>query len=127
MSRFALRLPSRPRTFTAFAALGVLTMAALLAAPAVASAGEPAADGLQQNVYYDLRDLSTQRGIHALYLRIESAAQDVCPGYDSISPEVIAASKECQRRAIARAIGQIGSARLAAVDARRVAAAASRG
>ncbi len=115
MSRFAplFRLP-RP---LALAALGVLSVTAGLSAPTVASAAQPAADGLQTNVYYDWSDLSTERGTRALYRRIVSAAQEVCPGYDSSHEDVVAASEECQRQAIARAIGQIGNARLAALDA----------
>ncbi len=126
MSRFALPLRTRPRAFAAFAALGVLATTALLAAPATASAGQPAADELQTNVYYDSRDLATERGIRALYRRIENAAEEVCPGYDSLSAAAVAASQECQRQAIARAIGQIGNAQLAAIDANRVAAVARR-
>lgn len=117
MSRFTLPLRSRPRSFAALAALGALTAAAALASPAVASAGQPTANGLQTNVYYDLRDLSTEQGTRALYRRIVSAAREVCPGYDSSDADVVATSKECQRQAVARAIGRIGSARLAAVDA----------
>jgi UrcA family protein len=126
MSRFAPSVSPRPRTLAALAALGVLTTAALLAAPAVASASQPAAAGLQTNVYYDLRDLSTERGTRAVYRRIVSAAQEVCPGYDSLSRSAVAASEECQRRAIARAVGEIGNARLAAIDARVVARATAR-
>lgn len=115
MSRSAPSVSFRPRTL-ALAALGVITTAALLASP-VASAAQPLADGFQTNVYYNLRDLSTEKGTRALYQRIVSAAETVCPGYDSRWPDVIAASKECQRQAIARAIGSIGNARLAAIDA----------
>ena len=119
MSRFAQSVTARPRAVTAaFAALGVLATATLLASPAVASASQPSADGLQTNVYYNLRDLSTERGTRALYRRLVSAAQAVCPGYDSPSANVVAASQECQRQAIARAVGQIGNAHLAAIDAR---------
>ena len=117
MSRFTPPASRRPRRFALAAALGVLTTAAWLATPAVASAGQPSAAGLQTNVYYDLRDLSTERGVRALYRRILSAAQDVCPGYDSDSEQAVAASKECQQQAIARAIAQIGNERLAALDA----------
>ena len=127
MSRFAHSARSRPRavitvlatraTRATLAALGVLAMAASVASPSVASAGQVSADGLQTNVYYSLRDLSTERGTRALYRRITGAAQAVCPGYDSLSPSVVAASRECQRQAIARAIGQIGNARLAEIDA----------
>lgn len=119
MSRFAQSVTSRPRAFTAaLAAMGVLATAALLASPTVASAAQPSADGLQTTVYYSLRDLSTERGTRALYRRIASAAQAVCPGYDSQSPSVVAASQECQRETIARAIGQVGNARLAAMGAK---------
>lgn len=118
MSRLAHSVTTRPRALTAaFAALGVLATATLVASSSVASAAPRSADGLQTNVYYSLRDLSTERGARALYRRITSAAQAVCPGYDSLSPTVVAASQECQRQAIARAIGQIGNARLAAIDA----------
>jgi UrcA family protein len=120
MSRFTLPRRSRPHTLAALAALGALATAALLASPTVASAAEPSAGGLQTNVYYDLRDLSTEQGTRALYRRIVSAARDVCPGYDSDYPDVVTASQECQRKAIAQAIGRIGSARLAAIDAHAV-------
>lgn len=123
MSRFTLRPRSRSHTLAALAALGVLTTATWLAAPAVASANSWSADGLQTNVYYNLRDLATERGARALYRRIVSAAREVCPGYDSMSLETVAVSQECQRQAIARAIGEIGNARLAAIDANAVKAA----
>lgn len=119
MSRLAHSVTARPRALTAaFAALGVLATATLLASPSVASAGQRSANGLQTSVYYNLRDLSTERGTRALYRRIASAAQAVCPGYDSLSPSVVAASQECQRQAIANAIGKIGNAHLAAIGAR---------
>jgi UrcA family protein len=118
MSRFAPFARLRPRTFTA-AALGILATAAMFASPTVASAGQPDAGGYQTNVYYDLRDLSTEQGTRALYRRLQEAAQAVCPGYDSRWRDVVATSKECQRQAIARAVAQIGNARLAAIDARQ--------
>lgn len=127
MSRFVQSVRRRPHALAALAALGALTTS-LLSAPTVASAGQPAADdGLQTNVYYDLRDLSTEKGTRALYRRIVDAAQAVCPGNDSRWPEVAAASQECQRKAIARAIGQIGNARLAAIDAKMSAMSAGHG
>jgi UrcA family protein len=119
MSRFNPNTSHRPRAFiAALAALGVLGAAAL-ASPTVASADD--GGGFQTNVYFNAHDLSTEQGTRALYRRIVSAAEQVCPGYDSLYPDVVAKSKECQRAAIARAIGQIGSARLAAVDAQAVA------
>lgn len=116
MSRFAQSTISRPRAVTA--ALAVVATATLFASPSVASAAQPAADGYQTNVYYNLRDLSTEQGTRLLYRRLVSAARSVCPGYDSRWADVVAVSKECQREAMARAIGQIGNARLAALDAR---------
>ena len=119
MSPLAQPTSRRPRAVTAaLTALGVLAMATLAASSSAASASQPSADGLQTNVYYTSRDLSTERGTRALYRRIASAAQEVCPGYDSVSARVVAASRECQRQAIARAIGQIGNARLAAIGAK---------
>jgi len=118
MSRFAQSASRRTRACTAaLAALGVLTTATLLTSSS-ASAAVPSADGLQTNVYYTFQDLASEHGTRALYRRIVSAARTVCPGYDSSDLDVVAASKECQRNAIARAIGQIGNARLAAIDAR---------
>jgi|SRR5579872_4566299 len=119
MSRPAQSVSFRPRAL-AVAALGILSAAALLTSPEVASAGQPPADGMQTNVYYTLRDLATEQGTRKLYRRIVMAAQEVCPGYDSRWPQPVAASKECQRVAIAGAIASIGDARLAAIDARMV-------
>ncbi|HEX4268220.1 MAG TPA: UrcA family protein [Steroidobacteraceae bacterium] len=117
MSRFTPNASFRPRAFTAALTLGVLAAGALLAAPAVASAD---ANGFQLNVYYTANDLATEQGTRALYRRIVNAADEVCPGSDSLYSDVINKSKECKRAAIARAIGQIGSARLAAIGAQAV-------
>ncbi len=119
MSRFTPAISHRPRAFTAaLVALGVLGAAAL-GSPAIASADDTG--GFQMNVYFTAQQLSTEQGTRAVYRRIVRAAEEVCPGYDALDPDVVNRSKECQRAAIARAIGQIGSARLAAVDAQAVA------
>jgi len=107
-----------PRTLTALAALGALTTAAAFASPSVAAAGQPAADVPQTSVSYNLLDLSTDNGTRTLYARIKSAARAVCPTYDSRDLAAFAESRQCQREAVARAITQIGNARLAAVHAR---------
>jgi UrcA family protein len=118
MSRFTATASFRPRAFTAaLAALGVLAATALTS-PTVASASDV---GFQTPVYFTAHDLATERGTRALYRRIVSAAQEVCPGYDSLYPDMVNKSKKCQRVAISRAIGQIGSTRLAAVNAKAVA------
>lgn len=121
MSRSTFNAGARPRAFAAaLAACGALTVAAMLT-PAPAAAAQPDAGGLQMSVYYTWQDLASERGTRALYRRIVNAAAEVCPGADSLNHGVALASEECQRTAIARAIGQIGSARLAAVDAKAVA------
>ncbi|MDE2264114.1 MAG: UrcA family protein, partial [Gammaproteobacteria bacterium] len=86
----------------------------LLGSPAMAGAAQPAA-APQATVYYDFRDLSTDQSARALYERIVSAARTVCPGYDSRDLGAFAESRECQRQAVARAVREIGNARLAAV------------
>lgn len=118
MNRFASRCHSLPRTSSALLSLSALTIGALLASTGAASAAQPSAGGLQTTVYYNLSDLATERGALEVYRRIASAAMEVCPGYDSRRAEVVAASKACQRQAIAGAIGRIGNPRLAAVHAR---------
>jgi UrcA family protein len=117
MNRFAQSVSLRPRALVAVAAIGALAAAALLASPAAASAAQAAADSPQTTVHYSLRDLSSDRGTQALYRRIVSAARTVCPAGDSRDLVAFAASRQCQRQAVARAVAQIGSARLAALHA----------
>lgn len=120
MSRLALPVSFRSQTLTALTALGALAMAASLASPAIASAAQPSTAAPQTIVYYSVRDLATDRGTHALYERIVSAARAVCPGYDSRDLAAFADSRQCQRQAIARAIHEIGNARLAAVSSEKL-------
>jgi UrcA family protein len=117
MSRLIPTVIPRTRVTAALTVLGVLTAATALLSPATAVAGEPEAGGMQTSVYYTQSDLATERGTRALYRRLERAAQEVCPVGASPFPSAASSSKECQRQAIARAIGEIGSARLAAIDA----------
>lgn len=121
MSR-TTNLSSRPRVRTAtLTVLGFLTAAAALLSPAIGSADEQAADGMQTNVYYTQLDLATEQGTRSLYRRLERAAEEVCPMPSSLLPQAEAQNLECRRQAIARAIGEIGSSRLAAIDAHVVA------
>lgn len=108
---------NRHSTIASLIAMGVITAAASLASSTVATAGEPSGDRLQTRVYYDRRDLTTERGLRSIYRRIMNAAEEVCPGSDSRNLGEVAASRECERHAIARAIGQIGDRRLASLDA----------
>jgi UrcA family protein len=117
MNRFTAQISSRRPALSAIAAVIGLTTAALLGSPTIATAAQPAADAPHATLYYSLRDLTSTEGTRALYARIVTAAQSVCPGWDSRDLDEVAASRECQRQAVARAIGQIGDARLASVHA----------
>lgn len=114
MSRFASHIGFRLPALTALAATALAT-AALPGSSATASAAQPAAAAPQATIYYSFRDLSTDQATHALYERIVSAARSVCPGYDSRDLIEYANSRQCQRQAVAHAVEQIGSARLAAL------------
>ena len=100
MSRLALPVSFRSQTLTALAAMGVLGLAASLASPAIASAAQPSTAAPETTVHYNFRDLATDRGTHALYERIVSAARAVCPGYDSRDLGAYADSRQCQRQAL---------------------------
>jgi len=119
MSRFASHA-FRSRALTSLA-VGTLATAALLASPTIATAAQPDVSVLQAKVYYSFKDLATDQGTRALYARITSAARSVCPGYDSQDLGTYADSRACQRQAVARAIRQIGNARLAAVHSHKLA------
>lgn len=118
MTRFAPNVRSRPRALAALCALSALATAALLAAPTVASAAEPAAVAPATTVYYSFSELATDQGTRALYQRITRAARAVCPSYDALDLTAWSAARECQQQAVARAIGQVHNGRLAAVYAR---------
>ena len=95
---------------------------ALLAAVAASSwstraaAAQPVGTMPSVAVEYSAADLSTRVGASKLYQRIALAAREVCPAFDSRDLAAFADSKSCQRRAIASAVEQIGSHRLAAVS-----------
>jgi UrcA family protein len=118
MSRFASSATARP--FTTYTAFAALTAMASLTPPAVASAAQPATEPTQTTLYYSLRDLSTDQGTRALYQRIVTAARTVCPGYDSADLAAFAYSRQCGQQALARAVRQIGNARLAAVYSQKL-------
>jgi UrcA family protein len=66
--------------------------------------------------YTDL-DLSTDAGVAALYLRIQAAARQVCPGEHSLILSDVVESESCQAVAVARAIAAFNSPRLAMLHA----------
>jgi len=65
--------------------------------------------------YGDL-DLRTERGARVLFVRIQLAAEQVCPpAADSRSLSRVEARNVCMKDAVERAVEQVGSPRLAAV------------
>ena len=67
--------------------------------------------------YTDL-DIATEAGARTLYRRIATAARQVCPrGEGSIIQKMDEASRTCIREAIARAVREVNSPRLAEVEA----------
>lgn len=69
--------------------------------------------------YSDL-NLSTDEGASRLYTRIRSAARDVCPDTSSHDLKAFANGEACQATAIARAVREVQSPRLAAVYSTRM-------
>ncbi len=80
------------------------------------AANEPAAVTVR---YTDL-NLGTDAGNAALYARLESAARKVCAPSDIRDLGQMAAASACAHQAIARAVQDINSPKLAAVYAARV-------
>lgn len=76
-------------------------------------------DVLSVAVQYSAIDLSSDDGARNLYHRIATAAQAVCPNADPRDLDAFAQSKSCQSEAIARAVRDIRSPRLAAVSGKR--------
>ena len=76
------------------------------------------------HVRYDDLNLQTDAGTQALYRRITKAARTVCPDPDSRELAVRIESEHCQATAIAKAVNDVNSPKLAQLYA---AAHASRG
>ena len=68
--------------------------------------------------YGDL-NLATDSGARVLLARIHFAADAVCPAADKRDLERLAARNRCVRLATARAVQQVGNARVAAVSSGR--------
>jgi UrcA family protein len=68
-------------------------------------------------VRYDDLDLSTDQGTQTLYQRISKAAKMVCPSTNSRELAAVAAEQRCRAQAVARAVQDVNSPRLALVHA----------
>jgi len=96
----------------------LLVACALAIGSSMANAA-PALDVPSATVKYSDLNLTTDEGAHQLYKRISAAARVVCPDADLRDLSAFASSKTCQSEAIARAVRDVRSPRLAAVyDAR---------
>jgi|HubBroStandDraft_1064217.scaffolds.fasta_scaffold06566_4 UrcA family protein len=69
-------------------------------------------------VKYDPLTLASEAGARAMYARLERVAQHVCPEASGRSLATLEAAKSCERQAVARAVRDINSPRLAEVYAR---------
>jgi UrcA family protein len=98
------------------AGLLIAAVAALLPAAAVSAAERD--EPLSTVVRYGDLDIESEAGAEALYRRLQLAARRVCPG-DSRDLAMRAAVRACRAQAIERAVGSIGSTRLAAVQSAR--------
>jgi UrcA family protein len=66
-------------------------------------------------VYYNPQSLETDRGAQAVYHKIVHAAEEVCPMDDSSPHLMTGAVRTCREQAIARAVHDIHSPKVAAL------------
>ncbi len=80
----------------------------------------PAADDVPRVVvkYGDL-NLSTDIGTQILYRRLKAAARAVCPDFSNRDLRQSDVSRRCRAEALARAVNDVHSSRLAAIYARQ--------
>ncbi|HWG68622.1 MAG TPA: UrcA family protein [Steroidobacteraceae bacterium] len=100
-------------TFIPKSALLLAGAIGYLMAAGTASAADPAGDPPSVVVRFSSDELTTDSGAHAVYRRLVAAAYKVCPQNDYsiwLSERV----RACRAQAIARAVAQINSPRLAA-------------
>jgi UrcA family protein len=108
--------PSLPSRMRALVLVGcVLGIGSSMAHAATAADNVPSVA-----VQYSAIDLSSDEGARNLYRRIATAAQAVCPNANPRDLDAFALSKSCQSEAIARAVRDVRSPRLAAVSGTRM-------
>ena len=102
------------------AMLSLAGLALITAAAHPTGAAAQSADvGAARVVYRDL-DLSTDKGVARLYLRMEHGAQEVCSIYlDPADVEANQRFKACTADALARGVANVHSARLSDLHAQR--------
>jgi|SRR5450759_1002793 UrcA family protein len=85
----------------------------------LANAAPVSADVPSMKVSYSALDLATDEGARNLYGRIVKAARAVCPDADVRDLSAFAFARTCQAEAIARAVRDVPSPRLAALYSAR--------
>jgi UrcA family protein len=88
----------------------------IIGAATSAFAGTPAEPPASVRVSYHDLNLSTDTGSQALYARIVAAARQVCPVSDIRNLSEVAAAQACRTEAIARAVREVNSPRLASLS-----------
>ena len=94
----------RKMTLTLAAAVGGIVMASQASAAEIA-------------VHYSAQDLASQRGVQALYLRLENAAKDVCPGTDARDLVRAVPARACYDKALSEAVSHFRHPQLSALYA----------
>jgi UrcA family protein len=104
------------------AALAALTACFLLGATGAAQAAQPADAAPSVRVAYGDLNLDSEQGNSALYARIVSAARQVCRvgEVDIRELQALASAKACESHAIAQAVSDVHSPKLAAIYSARV-------
>ena len=93
------------------AALSACLIIGVSATAHAASSVDPAPS---VRVTYNDLNLATEQGSQALYGRIVAAARQVCPSSDIRNLAELAAQRACESKAVAQAVQQVNSPKLAA-------------
>jgi UrcA family protein len=101
------------------ATLTVLATGLVAAASSVATAATSADEAPAISVRYSDLNLSTEQGNVTLYRRIVFAAHQVCPTNNGPNARLAAQAQRCVDEAVARAVKDIESPRLAELQAAR--------
>ena len=86
-------------------AFGVLSLALPFTAW-FANAGTPEAQ-VSKSVSYEVHDLTNARGVERIYRRLQSAAHEVCDGYDVRGASTARAHQLCFDAALTAAIARV--------------------
>lgn len=101
--------------YRASVAAGIAALMVLGAAAVPASAAPPG----DVTVKFGDLDLNTARGAATLYSRIKTAAEQACPGADSLFVPRHLAALRCENAAVADAVATVSNPKLAALYAER--------